>query len=422
MDMIHTGKRNIGRRNDDIAFRKRTQRFKKLYNIGQTITSEIKMDALFCLVIDQTNQVMNTERSTLFLYDDYTEELWSLVATGMTKNEIRIKKNSGLAGWVFQNKKQLIDNDTYKDSRFNLDVDRRTGYRTKNILCVPVFNRAEKCIGTLEALNRRIGSFEDEDAEFLKSISNYIAIAVENSRLYEDIKAYTERLEATIFLADKLEKIKAQLTKFVPASVAKIMEQEPDKIMGKKILMDVSVLFIDIQGFSGLMENFDQRLVNDMVEKHFSKYLLCVGRHGGELNETSGDGLMIMFKSDTLKHHAQGAVAAGMAIVKENQRLNKDLSYPWDDVHLHMGINSGKAYVGTTRMMSVTGERLTYTASGLVTVIAARIGELSENTSLFIGPETYSMIRDIYPCDFIGDCRLKNISERISIFRVKSNP
>ena len=286
--MTHTGKRSIVRRNEDIAIRERTQRFKKLYNIGQTITSEIKMDALFRLVIEQTNQVMNTERSTLFLYDDYTEELWSLVATGMTKNEIRIKKDSGLAGWVFQNKKQLIVNDTYKDTRFNLDVDRRTGYKTKNILCVPVFNRAEKCIGTLEALNRRTGNFVDEDAEFLKSISDYVAIAVENSRLYEDIKAYTERLEATIFIAEKLEKIKAQLTKFVPASVAKIMEQEPDKIMGEKILMDVSVLFIDIQGFSGLMENFDQQLVNDMVEKHFSKYLLCVGRHGGELNETSG--------------------------------------------------------------------------------------------------------------------------------------
>ncbi len=186
--------------------------------------------------------------------------------------------------------------------------------KQKKILCVPVFNRAEKCIGTIEALNRRTGNFVDEDAEFLKSISDYVAIAVENSRLYEDIKTYTERLEATILIAEKLEKIKAQLTKFVPASVAKIMEQEPDKIMG---------------------------------------------------------------------------------------------------------INSGKAYVGTTRMMSVTGERLAYTASGLVTVIAARIGKLSENTSLFIGPETYSMIRDIYPCDFIGDCRLKNISELTSIFQVK---
>ncbi|MFC1877797.1 GAF domain-containing protein [Thermodesulfobacteriota bacterium] len=418
--MTHTRKRSIGRRNDDIAFRERAQRFKKLYNIGKIITSEMKMDALFRLVIDQTNQVMSTERSTLFLYDDYTEELWSLVATGMKKNEIRIKKDSGLAGWVFQNKKQIIVNDTYKDPRFNLFVDHYTGYRTKNILCVPVCNRAEKCIGALEVMNRRTGNFVGEDAEFLKSISYYIAISVENSRLYEDIKSYTEKLEATILIAEKLERVKVQLTKFVPASVANILEQEPDKIMGKKISMDVSVLFIDIQGFSALMENFDQQLVNDMVEKHFSKYLLCVDRHGGELNETSGDGLMILFKSDTLEHHAQAAVTAGLEVVEENRRLNQDLSYPWGDVHLHMGINSGKAYVGVTRMKGITGERLTYTASGLVTVIAARIGKLSENTKLFIGPDTYSMIKKIYPCDFIGECSLRNISERTSIFCVKS--
>ena len=90
--------RSIGRREEDIAVRERNQRFTKLYNIGQTIMTEMNMEALFGLVMDQANQIMNTERSTLFLYDEYTEELWSLVATGMQKNEIRIKKDSGLAG------------------------------------------------------------------------------------------------------------------------------------------------------------------------------------------------------------------------------------------------------------------------------------------------------------------------------------
>jgi len=416
--MIHTGKRNFGRRNEDLSIRKKTQRFEKLYNIGQTITSEIHMEALFSLVMNQTNQIMSTERSALFLYDDYTEELWSMVATGMKKNEIRIKKDSGVAGWAFQNKKPIIVNDTYMDSRFNLDVDRRTGYRTKNILCVPIYNRTDKCIGTLEVINRRTGKFVDEDVEFLKSISDYVAIAVENSRLYEDIKAYTEKLKAIILLSEKLERVKEQLTKFVPPSVTKILEQEPDKINRKKIPMDVSVLFIDIQGFSKLMENYDQQLVNDMVEKHFSKYLLCVNRHGGELNETSGDGLMILFKSDTLEHHAREAVAAGLEIVEENRQLNHELSYPWNDVHLHMGINSGEAYVGITHMKSITGDRMTYTASGLVTVIAARIGKVSENTRLFVSPETYSMIGESYPCEFIGEYKLKNISKPTPLYRV----
>jgi len=85
-----------------------------------------------------------------------------------------------------------------------------------------------------------------------------------------------------------------------------------------------------------------------------------------------------------------------------------------------MGINSGTAFVGITRMESVTGERLSYTASGLVTVIAARIGKVSKNTRLFIGPETYSMVRNDFPCEFIGKPCLKNISEPTPIFCAKS--
>lgn len=363
---------------------------------------------------------METERSTLFVYDEYTDELWSLVATGVEKNEIRIKSDSGLAGWVFQNQKELIINDTYKDSRFNLDVDRRTGFQTRNVLCVPVFNREKKCIGALEALNRHEKDFTPEDAEFLRHISDYVAIAIENARLYEDVQAYTSSLETAIILNEKLEKVKDQLTKFVPHSVVQMLEREPDSVVGQKVPMGVSILFIDIQKFGSLLENHDVRLVNDMVENHFSKYLLCVGKYGGELNETSGDGLMIIFKGDSTREHACNAVTAGLEIIAENQKLNRTLDYPWGDIQLHLGINTGEAFVGTTRMQSITGDRLTYTATGVVTVLAARIGAISENTQLLIGADTYALIQEGFTCDYIGDRNLKNISEPISVYWVKS--
>jgi class 3 adenylate cyclase len=127
-----------------------------------------------------------------------------------------------------------------------------------------------------------------------------------------------------------------------------------------------------------------------------------------------------MFKSDTIEHHAQEAVRAGLEIIEENKRLNEELSYPWGRVHLHMGINSGNAYVGVIRMKSITGERLTYTASGHVTVLASRIGKLSKNTQLFIGPETHKLIPDQYACNFMGNCQLKNVSECLPIFCVKN--
>ncbi len=411
--------RKPGRREEDIILRDENYRYKQLYMVGQTITSEMKMDALFQLIMDQTNQIMNTERSTVFLHDEATDELWSLIATGMGKNEIRIQADSGIAGWVFQNRKQLVVNDTYGDRRFNLEVDLTSGFRTKNILCVPIINREDRCIGALEALNSKSGKFSDDDCKFLRSISDYVAIALENAKLYEDVKKYTEELKAVIIKNETLEEIKKQLAKFVPVSVAKMLEQDPGRLDNEKVPMDVSILFIDIQNFSGITEDYDQTLVNDMVENHFSKYLECINRHGGELNETTGDGLMVIFRSDAIETHAHAAVATGLEIAQENILLNEELSYPWGRVDLHMGINSGKAYVGSTKIRSITGERWTYTASGLVTVIAARIGGISENTKLYVGPKTYKLLEKDYDFDFVGNRKLKNIKKPIPIYQIK---
>ena len=84
-----------------------------------------------------------------------------------------------------------------------------------------------------------------------------------------------------------------------------------------------------------------------------------------------------------------------------------------------MGINSGEAYVGSTKMKSITGERWTYTASGLVTVLASRIGGLSEMSRLYIGPETHRCIGDECECEFIGAHEVKNVKEPVPVYWVK---
>ncbi len=412
-------KRTIGRRKEDLETWDQNLRYQQLFVLGQTITSEMNMDALFQIIMSQTNQIMNTERSTIFLADEEKEELWSLVATGMEKNEIRIHHDSGVAGWVYQHRKPLTINDPYNDKRFNLGVDKQSGFVTRNLLCVPVVNRNGRCIGVLQALNSQLGSFSNYDTRFLESIADYVAIAVENARLYEEIKAYSEKLKASIIQNENLEKAKARLTKFVPTSVAKLVDQNPDQLDGDKIPMDVSVLFLDIQGFSSITEGYDQRQVNDMVESHFSQYLNCINQHGGELNETTGDGLMVIFKSDMVRDHARESVSAGLEIIAENSRLNQEIAYPWGDVHLHMGINSGRAHVGATHMKSVTGDRWTYTASGMVTVLAARIGALSKKTKLYIGPETMHKVTHDFKCVSIGTYSLKNVSGQTEVFQVK---
>ena len=412
--------RSIGRRKEDFITRDQVHQYKKIYHVGQIITSEMNMAVLFELIIDHTNQIMGTERSSVFLYDEKTAELWSLVATGMKKNEIRIPSDYGIAGNVFQSKTPLIINDAYNDPRFYSEVDKLSGFQTKNIICIPLINRKGDSIGSLQALNKNSGDFTDKDIELIESISYYVAIALENSKLYEDVKNYTEELKNTLIHIETLEKVKSQLSKFVPSSVAKLAEQDPDKLTLDKIPMDVTILFIDIQGFSRITEEFEQRLVNDMVESHFSRYLECINRHGGEVNETAGDGLMVIFKDGTLESHARKAVAAGLKIVSENKRSNDEISYPWGEVKLHIGINSGNALVGSTKMKSLTGERWTYTASGLVTVLAARIGAMSSESRLYVGPETYQCIEHSCNCDFIGLQKVKNVKDPIPIYWVKN--
>ncbi len=178
--------------------RDQLSRYKRLFRVGQIITSEMNMEDLFAVIIDQTNRIMDTERATAFLYDARTHRLWSLSATGMKTNEIRMPVNQGIAGWVFQNRTPQIINDAYADPRFNPDIDERTGYRTRNILCIPLINRHERCIGVAQALNKQSGDFIGEDLDLLTTVSHYMVVALENSRMYEELKSMNKAKERII--------------------------------------------------------------------------------------------------------------------------------------------------------------------------------------------------------------------------------
>ncbi len=190
--------RGIGRRKEDWLLRNHLHHYTQLFHVGQIITSEINMDVLFEVIMDQTNQIMDSERCTIFLYDDKPKRLWSLVATGMKKNEISIPHDYGIAGWVFQNKTALIVNDAYHDPRFYPEIDKRLGFTTRNVLCIPLINRQRECIGTIEALNKGSGDFTDRDRELLASVSHYVTVAIENAKLYEELKLLDKAKERII--------------------------------------------------------------------------------------------------------------------------------------------------------------------------------------------------------------------------------
>ena len=182
-------RRQTVRRKDERLLRNQISRYNQLFQIGQLITSEMDFDNLFKVIVEQTNQIMDSARSSVFLVDEKGFSLAAFVSTDLKRNEINLPKNSGVAGWVYSNKTPLIVPDAYSDPRFYPGIDEKTGFKTKNILCVPLINRDYKCIGTLQALNKKSGDFTKDDKEILMHLANYITIAIENSKLYEWMKA-----------------------------------------------------------------------------------------------------------------------------------------------------------------------------------------------------------------------------------------
>jgi len=161
------------------------------------ITSEIDLGALLQKVMSEATRMLNAERSTLFLNDEKTDELWSQVGEGLGATQIRMPNNVGIAGNVFHTGHTVNIPHAYADLRFNPGFDKQTGYFTRSILCVPVINKNGKTIGVTQVLNKSGGPFNDEDESRLKAFTAQVSIALENAKLFNDMqnmKNYNESM------------------------------------------------------------------------------------------------------------------------------------------------------------------------------------------------------------------------------------
>lgn len=172
-----------------------------LLDVATSVTQTLDLDALMNKIIAKISEVLHAERSSLFLLDHDTKELWSKQAEGTTGKEIRFPSNAGLAGHVATTGQLLNVKDAYTDPRFNQAFDRATGFRTRSVLCAPVRNHDGLIIGVTQAINKREGVFDQEDEDLLQVLSSEIAVALENAQLYDrtvSMKNYLESIGQSI--------------------------------------------------------------------------------------------------------------------------------------------------------------------------------------------------------------------------------
>lgn len=159
-----------------------------LVKIGRSISAVTDIDVLLKVIAEETRIAIQADRCTVFLLDKEKDELWSKVALGMDSQEIRFPADKGLAGYVVKTGEPLNIPDAYKDSRFNPDVDKETGYKTKTILCLPIKNNNKEIIGAFQVLNKKGGVFTKSDEDLLVAIGGSASIALENAQLFEQQK------------------------------------------------------------------------------------------------------------------------------------------------------------------------------------------------------------------------------------------
>jgi adenylate cyclase len=180
-----------------------------LLEVSKKVSDTLELDILLERMIAITTEAINTDRGTLFLNDKNTEELFSRIAQGDLKNEIRFPNHLGIAGTVFKSGEAIIINDAYADPRFNKEVDKKTGYRTRNILCSPIKTKHNEIIGVIQLLNKHEGDFWDDDLALLEAITSQASAALQNAQLFEEVqKAKAEEkllLEITSAISSELQ-------------------------------------------------------------------------------------------------------------------------------------------------------------------------------------------------------------------------
>lgn len=268
--------------------------------------------------------------------------------------------------------------------------------------------------------------YSQDDKELLYTLLNNLAVAVKNARSFEeiqrlnqDLKARNTELKASIRKIELLESVKANLKKFVPTTLSQLIEKSPNGEVPQLEERHLSVLFLDIEGYTGLCERLGYTLVHEIIEKHFSVFVETIFANGGDVNETAGDALMVLFMKDDEKTNAANAVKAALAIKESSVKIKDQFTILYRPLDINIGINSGDVLVGAAKFESITGSRWTYTARGSVVNVAARLGALATKGSIFLSRDTAHLVADRFPLIAKGKFKLKNVSEEVEVFEVK---
>ena len=175
-----------------------------LLDLSKALGSQVDLGALMEVIVEEASAVVDAERSSIFLYDEDRDVLWTHHGQGITE-VIELPMGSGIAGDVARTGQIANVPDAYADPRFNRDADMRNGFRTRSVIAAPILDSGGTLLGVLESINKRNGGvFDAEDESLMGAIASHVAVAIERARLTTAVIEH-ERIGEALKLASDIQ-------------------------------------------------------------------------------------------------------------------------------------------------------------------------------------------------------------------------
>ncbi len=160
-----------------------TSSYAALADFGRALLKRPTLSEGLPMISEYAKQAIGAERCSIFIYNPKIQMLWTTLADGASK--IMVHQEDGIVGHTLKEGKPLLINDPYEDPRFLPTIDKKTGFVTRNIASIPIFDSNRKIIGVFQLLNKEDG-FTKEDARFMIFFAHYISGYLELAVLFDD--------------------------------------------------------------------------------------------------------------------------------------------------------------------------------------------------------------------------------------------
>lgn len=175
-----------------------TQALQQILEVTRKLAAPFDLDTMLAEVVDASRRILNADRGTVFLYDSDANELVVRVGTGL--EQIRIPADKGIVGESAQTRTLINVPDCYSDDRFNRDIDKQSGYRSRCMLTIPLVGYEDTLVGVLQILNKKNGVFDDKDEYVAQALAAQAAVVLHRAAVTEQI-IESERLDREITVA-----------------------------------------------------------------------------------------------------------------------------------------------------------------------------------------------------------------------------